>query len=269
MTKARVRDIIIVVNKILAAVFGLVMIFPLTITAFAQSLRSAIPERNGDYPDPEHPGVRVRVFVHEPKPSKPTLNQLPSLVCNLPDPGSDAIVPPAGWHLPSSWNYTLNTSSVPSSVGSSNLATIAANAFGQWMSATANKINITKTSFNTATNRARFDGQNIIAWGRTSGTALAVTYTWYYTSSGLVAETDTIFNKSFPWYWNAADSTCTDANSYDAQDILTHETGHWMGLDDTYSAAYANNTMYGYGSKGEVKKDTLTTGDIQGVQAIY
>ena len=114
-----------------------------------------------------------------------------------------------------------------------------------------------------------FDGKNIIAWGRASSGTLAVTYTWYYQSTGLVAENDTIFNNRYPWFWNAVNNTCTDSKSYDAQDILTHEIGHWMGLNDTYTNDYINNTMFGYGSKGEVKKNTLTTGDTQGVQAIY
>ncbi len=259
-------------NKILALVVGLTLVFSLVTTVSAQNSNSAIPEKNGDYPDPEHPDLRVHVFVHEPKPSKPASTQSPSLVCNLPDPNSTAVVPPAGWHLPSTWTYTLNPSSVPSSVGSGNLATIAGNAFTKWMSAVGGKVTISKTSSDTTVNRAKFDGKNIIAWGRTSASALAVTYTWYYTSgslAGQAAEEDTIFNKQYPWFWNSSDPSCTDSNSYDAQDILTHETGHWMGLNDTYDAAFIDNTMYGYGSKGEVKKDTLTTGDTLGVQAIY
>lgn len=255
-------------NKISALLLGLVLVFALAGSVSAQSSNAVIPEKNGDYADPEHPGLRVRVFVHEPKQSKPDSTQSLSLVCPTDDPNSSSVVPPAGWHLPSSWTYTLNPSSVPASVGAGNLTTIAGNAFAQWMGA-APTVNITKTASNTTVNRARYDGQNIIAWGRTSGSALAVTYTWYYTSTGQAAETDTIFNLKFPWYWNATNYACTDANSYDAQDILTHETGHWMGLNDTYTAPYVDNTMYGYGSKGEVKKDTLTTGDIQGIQAIY
>ncbi len=256
-------------NKVLAVVFGLILVFSLAVTVSAKSEDANIPERSGDYPDPEHPGVRVRVFVHEPKPAKPTSTQSLLLVCPTPDPDSTAVVPATPWHLPTSWTYTLNPSSVPSSVGSGNLATIAGKAFTQWTNAIAGKVTISKTASDTTANRARFDGQNIITWGRTSASALAVTYTWYYTSSGLAAEEDTIFNKQYPWFWNPSNNTCTDSNSYDAQDILTHETGHWMGLDDTYSINYVDNTMYGYGSKGEVKKDTLTTGDTQGVQAIY
>lgn len=255
-------------KKISAILFSLFFVLIISANVFAQNSNATIPEKNGDYPDPSHPGLRVRVFVHEPKPSKPSPTQSPVLVCSLPDPDSSAVVPPAGWKLPSTWTYTLNTGSVPSSVGSGNLTTIAGNAFTQWTSAVGGKVAISKTSSNTTVNRAKYDRQNIVAWGRTQGTALAVTYTWYNTSS-IAVETDTIFNQKFKWYWNAADNTCTDANSYDAQDILSHEIGHWMGLDDTYSSLYLDNTMYGYGSKGEVKKNTLTTGDAQGVQAIY
>ena len=83
-----------------------------------------IPEKNGDYPDPEHPGVRVRVFVHEPR--KP--NAIVPTTCD--DPNSSAVVHTAGWKLPrGSWSYTLNPSSVPTSVGSTNLSLIASNGF--------------------------------------------------------------------------------------------------------------------------------------------
>ena len=75
-------------------------------------------------------------------------------------------------------------------------------------------------------------------------------------------------NKKFTWYWSQ-DKSCAYQNVYDAQDILTHELGHTFGLDDMYTNDYANHTMYGYGSKGEVKKDTLTIGDAQSVKILY
>lgn len=220
---------------------------------------------SGDFKLRDHPGLRARVFVHNQKPGSS-----PSLVCNLPDPDSTAVTGMAGWHLPSSWVYTLNINSVPSTVGSANLSTIASLAFGKWSGAVGGKVVFSKNGTNTSTNRAAFDGKNIIAWGKAPSGALAVTYTWYYTSNHQAAEEDTIFNSRYPWSWAPYSSTaCVSGNTYDAQDILTHETGHWMGLDDEYSTAYVNNTMYGYGSTGEIKKDTLTTGDITGVQAIY
>ena len=231
-----------------------------------------IPEQNGTYSVPDHPNLKVRVFVHNPKvkPEPPTKPSVSSLVCNF-DPPSAAVVDLAGWHLPTgSWTYRLNNSSVPSSVGSDNLSTFAQLAFGTWSGASDSKVTFVEGSPTTVM-RAKYDGQNIVSWGRTSGSALAVTYTWYYPSTGLVAETDTIMNQKFPWSWTnqTVSLNCAGANSYDAQDILTHELGHWMGLDDEYTSTYVDNTMYGYGSKGEVKKDTLTAGDIAGISNIY
>lgn len=228
------------------------------------------PEKEGTYNVPDHPNLKVKVFIHRPKDAKPfpAPTVSPILVCPS-DPNSDAFIPATGWKLPTTWTYTLNASSVPLSVGRENLTTIANSAFSQWTGVLSGKVNVSKTSSDTTINRAKLDGKNIIAWGRTSGTALAVTYTWYYPLTGLVAEVDTIMNQKFPWFWNAAASQCTDQNSYDAQNILTHELGHWMGLDDVYTAAYIDNTMHGYGNKGETKKDTLTSGDIASVVVIY
>lgn len=227
---------------------------------------------DGIYNVPGNPKLKVRVFVHKAKPPKSA--ELPLLACNLPDPDSATIVPSTGWHLPSNWTYQLNPSSVPLSVGSGNLATMSTDAFGKWSNAAVNKVTFIK-GVNTTVTRKGFDGSNIIAWGKASSGALAVSYIWYYPSTGLVAEVDTIMNKMYSWNWsNPANwtnpsTTCANQNSYDAQDILTHELGHWMGLDDRYTSDFVNNTMYGYGSKGEIKKDTLTTGDSAGISAIY
>lgn len=255
-------------KKIISAIAIFLSLF-LAVPALAvgPNNNAQIPERNGDYLDPEHPGLRVHVFVHEPK-EKPTPVQSLVLVCNPPDPNSTAIVPSTPWHLPSTWTYQLNPSSAPSTVGISQSSTLTTAAFNAWSTAVSGKVTFTKGA-DTTVDRRGFDGKNIVAWGTTSGTALAVTYIWYYTSNGQVAEVDTIFNKKFLWSWSGNNGGCADSNSYDAQDILTHETGHWMGLDDTYTSNYADNTMFGYGAKGELKKDTLTTGDIAGVQAIY
>ena len=233
---------------------------------------SNLPEVNGTYDVPGHPELKVKVFVHGPK-IKPEPSALPALVCNLTDPESAAVVDPASWHLKlGNWNYKINTSSVPASVGRSNLATITFRAFTEWQLKTDLKDKVSFVYGGTTTvTRAKYDGQNIVTWGRAPSSALAVTYAWYYPSTGLVAETDTIMNQKFPWSWT--DQTiyqnCADPNSYDAQDVLTHELGHWAGLNDEYSPDYVNNTMYGYGAKGEVKADTLTAGDISGINKIY
>src|SRR3989344_4215761 len=134
-----------------------------------------IPEVSGLYDDPDHPGIKVRVYVHREKPQTTTATLL---ACYLSDPESAAIVSKEAWHLPSNVSYNLNPSSVPSSVGTSNLPTIADNGFDDWTAAVGNKVVFARGS-NTTVTRSSYDGKNIIAFGRTSGTALGVTYIRY------------------------------------------------------------------------------------------
>ena len=126
----------------------------------------------------------------------------------------------------------------------------------------------------TSTNKAQLDGQNIITWGRTSGTALAVSYIWYNSATGELVEVDTIMNQKFTWFWSnpinwPIGQTCAYSGVYDAQNILTHELGHTIGLNDEYENSHTHNTMYGYGSKNETKKNTLTTGDKNSALILY
>ena len=245
-------------DKRLLIFFALIFVFMVALSVSpvlaknADKDESEIPEQDGTYDVPGHPNLKVRVFVHHPKP-QPTPSD--ALVCNLSDPDSSSVVDPAGWHLPSSWTYNLNLSSVPYSVGSSKLPTIADNAFAEWLSPIRGKINFSRGSDTLAT-RQGYDGKNIITWGRTSASALAVTYTWYYPDIGLVAEVDTIMNNKYAWSWTPyTTNACVNTKTYDAQDILTHELGHWVGLNDEYTGEYVNNTMFGYGSKAEIKKE--------------
>lgn len=231
-----------------------------------------IPEKDGVYDVPGHPNMKVRVFVYKAKPEKPGKPEPtpPSEQCGLEDPVSDAVVDGAGWKLPSTWEYRLNPDSVPSSVGSENLTVIAENSFKVWTDQVAVE---TIKGPNTSATRYSLDGQNIITWGRASGGTLGVTYIWYYSDTGEVVEIDTIMNKKYLWMWSDPstwdDPACAYEDAYDAQNILTHEIGHWFGLDDHYTTDYVDNTMYGYGSKMETKKDTLTAGDIDGVKLLY
>lgn len=253
------------------SVFSLVFVFvlglylnPVLAKTSDNGVTDEIPEQEGTYDVPKRPDLKVRVFVHNPKP-------VPSPVLTCDDPGSSAKVRPAGWKLPSNWTYTINTGSAPSSVASG-LTTISDLSFKAWTNE-INKVSSMTIAKNpdTAATRQALDYQNIIAWGRTSGTALAVTYIWYTTATPhIVVDVDTIMNKKFSWSWTPyASGACGISNTYDAQNILTHEIGHWMGLTDEKNTSYGNNTMYAYGSKAEIKKDTLTSGDIDGLSAIY
>jgi hypothetical protein len=236
---------------------------------------SNLPEEAGLYDVAGHPDMKLRVFVYQAKPDKPGKPGpvAPQYSCgqtSVLDPDSSSPVSPAGWKLPGAWTYNLNTVSVPASVGSANFATIAANSFAAWQPYAGSAVAIKLGAADTLATKATRDNINIIAWGHTSGTALAVSYIWY--QNGVALEIDTIFNSNFSWYWSDPSKwggkTCAWTGVYDAQNILTHELGHTFGLDDEYADDYANNTMYGYGSKGETKKDTLTQGDIAGVNAL-
>lgn len=255
-------------KRLLALIFGLTLLLLPISGVFAQGpdySSDNLPEQAGVYNVAGRPDLKLRVFIHNPRP--PASVSAP--VCGLEDPDSAAVVTSAGWHLASgTWTYRLNPSSVPASVGGANLPTIATNAFAAWSGTAVG----TKVSFvagpATTVSRAQFDSQNIVTWGRAPGTALAVSYIWYNTTTHQAVEVDTVMNKKFPWSWSGS-ATCADPKSYDAQNILTHEFGHTVGLDDEYATDFVNNTMYGYGAKGEAKKNTLTSGDISGVAAIY
>lgn len=225
--------------------------------------KSEIPEQDGTYNDPDHPGIKVRVFVHREKPGRPTPPP-PSLVCNLSDPDSTSLVSSEAWKLPSTWIYNLNFTSVPSSVGGNNLPQIAKDGFDAWKKPTGI---VFIRGNDTLISTQKLDYLNIITWGRISASALGITYI-RYNSSGLVVDVDTILNSRYVWTWSNS-NTCAYEGTCDAENILTHELGHWVGLDDEYTSDFVDNTMYGYGAKGEVKKDTPTTGDIQAASGIY
>lgn len=255
--------------KLITAMIGaFAFLFAFQASVFAAG-NSDIPEKNGVYDVPGHPNLKVRVFVHKAKPYFGKVSPvLP--VCN--DSDSIAVVKSAGWKLPAgTWNYYVNSASAPTQSLKDAFNNIAQISFAEWEKGTDLETTFSYIEATTDTTYS-YDHKNIITWGPVSSSnAIAVTYTWYDRITKLAVENDTVMNTAFSWSW--ADylglKNCGITGAYDAQDILTHELGHWVGLNDHYTSAYANNTMFGYGSPGEVKKDTLTKGDIAGVNKIY
>lgn len=214
--------------------------------------------------------ITLRVFNQEIRPMENHPARLQALVCNVSDRPSDVSVA-TDWKLSSTVSYRVNTLSAPFALRS-RLGTIVSNSFSTWSPLTKG-VSLTRGS-DTLVSRARHDGQNIIAWNSLSRSVLGVTYIWYNTDTNYVVEVDTLLNSRQPWSWTDpattnVDRECPTTNSYDAQNILTHELGHWVGLDDLYTANEEDLTMYGYGAKQELKKDTLESGDKSGVVSIY
>ncbi|MEM3986606.1 MAG: matrixin family metalloprotease [Candidatus Methanomethylicia archaeon] len=107
----------------------------------------------------------------------------------------------------------------------------------------------------------RRDGINVISWGAYKTGVIAVTYIWYIGDT--IIETDTKLNTYYKWSLNG------EPGKMDLQNIMTHEFGHWCGLDDLYTDQDYWLTMYGYAAPGETYKRSLGLGDILGLQARY
>jgi hypothetical protein len=113
----------------------------------------------------------------------------------------------------------------------------------------------------TSRSPGKCDGYNVIGWGSYRAGVIAVTYIWYV--GDRIIESDTRLNTLYKW------SLSGEPNKMDVQNIMTHEFGHWCGLDDLYADEDYWLTMYGYANYGETYKRTLGLGDILGLKAVY
>ena len=245
-------------KKLISYVLCLVLVVTFSLTGIQKRV-SAKNDRDNE--------IKLRVFVHEPNPHG---RAVLTSACTQTVDDSVNDYGETGWHMPSlGMNYKINYSSKPSNLSNSQVENVFTNSFATWSSTDANQIfNYTGS---TSVSNARLDGTNAVLWKKINRSAIAITYVWYYSSTGESVETDTIFNKSYKWSATAYDenSQCGGvAGTYDLENIATHEFGHWIGLDDLYDSQDQDLTMYGYGETTELKKDTLGAGDILGVNAI-
>ncbi len=117
----------------------------------------------------------------------------------------------------------------------------------------------------------RLDGVNAISWARLGRGIIAQTTVWYNRNTKEIVEFGMVFSTSFKWGVDAdgEGSVYTLTNAFDVRNIATHEAGHTLMLDDLYTDAASQLTMYGYGDFGETYAISLGAGDISGIKAIY
>ena len=95
---------------------------------------------------------------------------------------------------------------------------------------------------------------------------------WYKSATGEIVDADIVLNSYYKWDIGAEDGEYPDLKEekkFDIRNIVTHEAGHWTGLDDLYDDTYWAMTMYGYTTYGEEIKRSLEPGDIAGAQEVY
>lgn len=120
------------------------------------------------------------------------------------------------------------------------------------------------------------NGQNTVSWALLVGgwtNALAVTILWIDDTSPAngvwdagepIVEADLFFNSKYKW--QVAPST-TKGKWYDIQNVMAHEAGHFVGLDD--QSQWTDETMYFSAASKEITKRDLAPGDIAGAQSLY
>lgn len=203
-------------------------------------------------------GIAKAEFTHHDKTSKKSVV-------------TSSLVPGAGtcWGTFATWNNNLPVSFVINPSNHQGLGTVfitsAINMSAEtWDNATGRELFKNTYTTDSRAKYGKLDGKNSIVFGTTSPGTIAVTSTWYYTSTGQIVEFDMKFNTYYTW-GNA------DLNSgvMDLQDIATHELGHSIGMNDVYTSSCSNVTMYGYGSNGETYKRTLDPLDILGLLSLY
>jgi len=125
-----------------------------------------------------------------------------------------------------------------------------------------NPSSTTKTQANAGVN----DGENIIVQGDLASNIIGQTSFWYNSATKEVVDVDMVLNfADFDWSTNDAGT----AGKMDVQNIVTHELGHFLILNDLSSPKTSDLTMHGFSDTGEIKSRTLGFGDELGVTKLY
>ncbi|RJO64593.1 MAG: hypothetical protein C4523_17945 [Myxococcales bacterium] len=113
-----------------------------------------------------------------------------------------------------------------------------------------------------------YDKKNVVIWIEENQwenewtDAFMITVPVFDTRTAKILDADILGNKTFDWSAGAEGQV----GKADAQNIVTHEVGHLLGLDHS---PYLDATMYYSALEGETYKRTLAADDIQGLCHLY
>lgn len=115
-----------------------------------------------------------------------------------------------------------------------------------------------------STKHGNLDYINLVNFAKMGNTGVvAENMRWFNTNTGQLLDSDIQFNTSLKWSTNGA------AGTYDVQNVMTHEMGHSLSLNDLYNYADRDKTMFGIVDVRETKKRTLHKDDIKGISYLY
>ncbi|TXD38568.1 matrixin family metalloprotease [Lujinxingia vulgaris] len=101
------------------------------------------------------------------------------------------------------------------------------------------------------------------SWPTRNGQAIALTTVTYRMTDGQILDADIEMNGADYVFTNSENG---EAGTMDLRNTLTHEVGHFLGLDH---APNPDTTMYATAREGEIEKRDLHPGDIEGLCTIY
>lgn len=113
--------------------------------------------------------------------------------------------------------------------------------------------------------RPALDANNTVGWAFiVPKTTLAAAWVWTDDATGRVTEADIFFNTSHPWdVYGACNG---NASAFEVGNVGTHEVAHVIAMNHVKDE-FGHATTYPSAPKGEVKKRTLTAGDVSGFAA--
>jgi hypothetical protein len=152
--------------------------------------------------------------------------------------------------------------------------TAARAAFATWDSVANSNIAFSELASPVTNEVSPVDGVNVVIWiddasdpAFVAKGLVASTTTTFVVATGQITDADIALNAVYESWTTTGDGNFTTASGpYDVQDVLTHELGHFVGLDHVTSRTSA---MFPSTYAGSISQRTLSQDEISAMQFIY